>query len=59
MRGKKLPKRLRDRLDRVEKNKRDRNDSEIIARHADRLNREAMDALEYQRRLYSIPSTLA
>jgi hypothetical protein len=42
------------RLDRVDKHRSalqepDRNDIEIIDRHAARLNREAMDTLEYQR----------
>jgi hypothetical protein len=32
----------------LEKQARDRKDIEIINRNADRLNREALDALEYQ-----------
>ena len=36
-------------LARLEREARDRKDLEIINRHADRLNREAMDTLEYQR----------
>jgi metal-responsive CopG/Arc/MetJ family transcriptional regulator len=32
-----------------ERRARDRKDVEIIDRHAERLNREAMDALDYQR----------
>jgi len=35
-------------LARLEHEARDRKDLEIINRHADRLNREAMDTLEYQ-----------
>ena len=35
-------------LARLEREERDRRDVEIINRHAERLNREAMDALEYQ-----------
>ena len=37
-------------LAQMEKQARDRKDIEIIDRHAARLNREAMDTLEYQRR---------
>ena len=60
-----LPKELLGRLDQVDKNRsalaaraylaqfegqaRDRKDIEIIDRIAERLNREAMDTLEYQR----------
>jgi metal-responsive CopG/Arc/MetJ family transcriptional regulator len=33
----------------LERQARDQRDIEIIARNADRLNREAMDTLEYQR----------
>ena len=33
----------------MEKQARDRRDVEIIGRHAARLNREALDTLEYQR----------
>jgi metal-responsive CopG/Arc/MetJ family transcriptional regulator len=33
----------------LERQARDRKDIEIINRHAERLNREAMDTLEYQR----------
>jgi len=36
-------------LARLEKDGRDRRDIEIINRNADRLNREALDSLEYQR----------
>src|SRR5437899_2136028 len=36
-------------LARVEREERDRSDLEVINRHADRLNREARDTLEYQR----------
>lgn len=35
-------------LARLERQKRDRRDLEIINRNAERLNREAMDTLEYQ-----------
>jgi metal-responsive CopG/Arc/MetJ family transcriptional regulator len=35
-------------LTQLERQARDRKDIEIINRNADRLNREAMDALEYQ-----------
>jgi metal-responsive CopG/Arc/MetJ family transcriptional regulator len=35
-------------LTRLESQQRDRRDIEIINRNADRLNREAMDTLEYQ-----------
>jgi metal-responsive CopG/Arc/MetJ family transcriptional regulator len=35
-------------LARLEKDRRDRRDVEIINRNAERLNREAMDTLEYQ-----------
>jgi metal-responsive CopG/Arc/MetJ family transcriptional regulator len=35
-------------LAQLENEKRDRRDLEIINRNADRLNREAMDTLEYQ-----------
>jgi metal-responsive CopG/Arc/MetJ family transcriptional regulator len=35
-------------LAQLERQARDRNDIEIIGRHAERLNREAMDTLEYQ-----------
>ena len=35
-------------LARLESDQRDRRDIEIINRNAERLNREAMDALEYQ-----------
>ena len=37
-----------DYLARIENEKRDRRDLEIINRNAGRLNREAMDTLEYQ-----------
>ena len=37
-----------DYLSRIENEKRDRRDLEIINRNAGRLNREAMDTLEYQ-----------
>jgi len=40
-----IPAELLRRLDRLERNRRD---VEIISRHADRLNREAIDTLEYQ-----------
>jgi metal-responsive CopG/Arc/MetJ family transcriptional regulator len=36
-------------LARLERKRRDERDLEIIRRHADRLNREARDTLEYQR----------
>ena len=36
-------------LAQMERQARDRRDIEIIDRHAERLNREAMDALEYQK----------
>jgi hypothetical protein len=36
-------------LAKVERQARDRKDIEIIDRNAERLNREAMDTLEYQR----------
>ena len=36
---------------RLEREKRDRRDIEIINRNAERLNREAMDALDYQQPL--------
>ena len=36
-------------LAQLERQARDRKDLEIIDRNAERLNREAMDALEYQR----------
>ena len=36
-------------LARLEKQARDLNDIEIIGRNANRLNREALDTLEYQR----------
>ena len=36
-------------LERLEREERDRRDLEIIDRNAKRLNREAMDTLEYQR----------
>jgi metal-responsive CopG/Arc/MetJ family transcriptional regulator len=35
-------------LAKLERQERDRRDVEIINRHAERLNREAMDVLEYQ-----------
>jgi metal-responsive CopG/Arc/MetJ family transcriptional regulator len=35
-------------LAQLERQARDRNDIEIIGRHRERLNREAMDTLEYQ-----------
>jgi metal-responsive CopG/Arc/MetJ family transcriptional regulator len=35
-------------LARLEREERDRRDVEIINRHAERLNREALDTLEYQ-----------
>ncbi len=35
-------------LDRLEKAKREARDMDIINAHADRLNQEAMEALEYQ-----------
>jgi len=53
-----LPNDLLVRLDRVDKNRsalleralvRDRRDIQIIGRNAERLNREALDTLEYQK----------
>jgi metal-responsive CopG/Arc/MetJ family transcriptional regulator len=38
-------------LFRLERDQRDRRDIEIINRNAERLNREAMDALDYQKPL--------
>ena len=37
-----------DYLDRLQREEQDRRDVEIINRHAKRLNREALDTLEYQ-----------
>jgi metal-responsive CopG/Arc/MetJ family transcriptional regulator len=45
-----LERAARSYLARLEKAGRDRRDLDIIDRNADRLNREAMDALEYQQR---------
>jgi hypothetical protein len=43
-----LPAELLARLDRLQREEQDRRDIEIINRHAERLNRGAMDTLEYQ-----------
>ena len=39
-------------LDQIRREKRDKRDFELINRHADELNREAMDALSYQTPLW-------
>ena len=44
-----LERAARDYLARLKSDERDRRDIEIINRNAERLNREAMDTLEYQR----------
>ena len=36
-------------LAQIERQQRDQRDQQIINRHADRLNREALDTLEYQK----------
>ena len=44
-----LERAARDYLARLERRQRDRKDLEIIDRHAERLNREALDTLDYQK----------
>lgn len=42
---------VRTYLDLFERNRRDQNDLEIINRHSEKLNREALDVLHYQAEL--------
>lgn len=42
---------VRTYLDLFERNRRDQNDLEIINRHSEKINREALDVLQYQTEL--------